>query len=36
VFKQGDIILFIGKKEDIDQAIEYLDSDRFLIEKYQR
>ncbi len=36
VFKQGDIILFIGKKEDIDHAIEYLDSDRFLIEKYQR
>lgn len=34
VLKTEDIVLFIGKKEDINRAIEYLESDRFLIEKY--
>src|SRR4030067_714944 len=26
VLKEGDILLFIGKKEDIDRAVEYIDS----------
>jgi len=25
VLKEGDILLFIGKKEDIDRAVEYVD-----------
>jgi len=36
VFKKQDVILFIGKRKDIQRAREYLDSDRFIIEKYQR
>jgi CPA2 family monovalent cation:H+ antiporter-2 len=36
VLKRGDILLLIGKKEDINRAIEYLESDRFLIGKYHR
>ncbi|MEW6215591.1 MAG: TrkA C-terminal domain-containing protein, partial [Nitrospirota bacterium] len=31
VLKRGDILLLIGKKEDINRAIEYLESDRFLV-----
>jgi CPA2 family monovalent cation:H+ antiporter-2 len=34
VLKKGDILLLIGKKEDINHAIEYLESDRFLSLKY--
>ncbi|MEW6162165.1 MAG: cation:proton antiporter [Nitrospirota bacterium] len=36
VLKRGDILLLIGKKEDINRAIEYLESDRFLVTKYHR
>ncbi|MBM4135524.1 MAG: hypothetical protein FJ241_01675 [Nitrospira sp.] len=36
VLKRGDILLLIGKKEDINRAIEYLESDRFLVTKYYR
>ena len=36
VFRKQDIILLIGKRKDIQIAREYLDSDRFVIEKYQR
>ncbi|HKZ57410.1 MAG TPA: cation:proton antiporter [Thermodesulfovibrionales bacterium] len=34
ILKTGDIVLLIGKKEDINRAIEYLESDRFLISKH--
>jgi monovalent cation:H+ antiporter-2, CPA2 family len=34
VLKKNDVILFIGTTEDIKRAIEYLESDRFLITKY--
>ncbi|MEW6117808.1 MAG: cation:proton antiporter [Nitrospirota bacterium] len=30
----GDILLLVGRREDINRAIEYLESDRFLSEKY--
>lgn len=36
VLKTGDILLLVGKKEDINRAIEYLESDRFLIEKHHK
>jgi len=36
VLKKQDVILFIGKRKDVQRAREYLDSDRFVIEKYQR
>lgn len=36
VFKSGDVLLLIGKKTDINNAIEYLESDRFLVAKYHR
>jgi CPA2 family monovalent cation:H+ antiporter-2 len=36
VFRKQDVVLFIGKRKDIQSAREYLDSDRFVIEKYQR
>jgi len=36
VLKTGDIILLIGKKKDINQALDYLESDRFLVMKYHR
>ncbi len=34
ILKTGDILLLIGKNEDINSAIEYLESDRFLSIKY--
>ncbi len=34
VLKKGDILLLIGKKRDINKAIEYLESDRFIVAKY--
>ncbi|MDH5202135.1 MAG: monovalent cation:proton antiporter-2 (CPA2) family protein [Nitrospirota bacterium] len=36
VLRKGDIILLIGKREDIFQAMEYFESDKFLVEKYHR
>jgi len=30
IIKRGDILLLIGKKDDINRAIEYLESDRFI------
>jgi len=36
VLKTGDILLLIGKKKDINNAIEYLESGRFLTAKYHR
>ncbi len=35
VLKERDVLLLIGKKKDLKKAIEYLDSDRFLVIKYQ-
>ncbi len=35
VLKENDVLLLIGKKKDLKNAIEYLDSDRFLVTKYQ-
>lgn len=35
VLKKKDIVLFIGKREDIKRAVGYLESDRFLVTKYQ-
>lgn len=36
ILKPNDIILLIGKKEDINHAIEFLESDRFIVWKYHR
>lgn len=36
ILKTGDVILLIGKKKDINKAIEYFESDRFLAAKYYR
>lgn len=36
VFKTGDVLLMIGKKEDINRAIEYLESDRFVSVKHHK
>ncbi|MCX7914032.1 MAG: cation:proton antiporter [Thermodesulfovibrionales bacterium] len=36
VLQSGDILLLIGKSKDLIRAIEYLESDRFLIVKYHR
>ena len=36
VIKTEDVVLFIGKRDDINRAIEYLESDRFLVAKYHR
>ena len=36
ILKVGDVLLLIGKKKDINNAIEYLESDRFLVERYHR
>ena len=30
IIKQGDVMLFIGKREDINLAIEYLELARFI------
>jgi CPA2 family monovalent cation:H+ antiporter-2 len=34
VLKSGDVLLLIGKRKDINNAIEYLESDRFLVIRY--
>ena len=34
--KSGDILLLIGKKKDINSAMEYLESDRFIVARYHR
>jgi CPA2 family monovalent cation:H+ antiporter-2 len=36
VLRTGDVLLLIGKKKDINNAIEYLESGRFLTAKYHR
>ncbi|MDI6890771.1 MAG: cation:proton antiporter [Thermodesulfovibrionales bacterium] len=36
ILKSGDIILLIGKRKNINEAISYLESDRFLKAKYHR
>lgn len=36
VLKSGDVLLLIGKRKDINNAIEYLESERFLVTKYHR
>ncbi len=36
IFKPGDVLLLIGKRKDINSAIDYLESDRFLMARYQR
>jgi CPA2 family monovalent cation:H+ antiporter-2 len=36
VLKKGDVILLVGTREQINKAIEYLESDRPLIDRYYR
>lgn len=36
VLKSGDVLLLIGKRKDVNNAIDYLESDRFLVTKYHR
>ena len=36
VIQSGDILVMIGKREDIRSAVEYLESDKFAVEKYHR
>ncbi len=36
ILRTGDVLLLIGKKKDINNAIEYLESGRFLTAKYHR
>ncbi len=36
ILKTGDVLLLIGKKKDINNAIEYLESERFLVTRYHR
>ncbi|MEW6001876.1 MAG: cation:proton antiporter [Nitrospirota bacterium] len=36
VIKAGDVLLLIGKKDDINRAIDYLESDKFPVMKYDR
>jgi CPA2 family monovalent cation:H+ antiporter-2 len=36
ILKEKDIVLLVGKKEDINRAIEYIESEKFLIAKYHR
>jgi CPA2 family monovalent cation:H+ antiporter-2 len=36
VLKSGDVLLLIGKRKDINNAVEYLESDKFLVAKYHR
>ncbi|MDP2168358.1 MAG: cation:proton antiporter [Thermodesulfovibrionales bacterium] len=35
-FAKDDIILFVGKKEDIGRALDYIESDKMLVLKYHR
>lgn len=34
--KSGDVLLLIGKRKDINNAVEYLESDKFLVARYHR
>jgi CPA2 family monovalent cation:H+ antiporter-2 len=34
--KSGDVLLLIGKRKDINNAIDYLESDKFLVSRYHR
>lgn len=34
--KTGDVLLLIGKRKDINNAVEYLESERFLVARYHR
>lgn len=36
VIQSGDILVMIGKREDIRSAVEYLESDKFVVEKNHR
>jgi CPA2 family monovalent cation:H+ antiporter-2 len=36
ILKEKDIVLLVGKKEDINRAVEYIESEKFLILKYHR
>lgn len=36
ILKSGDVLLLIRKKKGINNAIEYLESDKFLVAKYHR
>jgi len=36
VLKSDDVLLLIGKRKDINNAIEYLESDKFVVAKYHR
>jgi len=36
VLKSGDILLLIGKRKDISNAVDYFESDKFLVAKYHR
>lgn len=36
VLRAGDVLLLIGNKKDITMAIEYLESERFLVARYHR
>lgn len=36
ILKSGDMVLMIGRRKDVDRAIEYLESEKFLIIKYHR
>ncbi len=36
ILKSGDVLLLIGKKKEINKAIQYLESEHFLVEKYHR
>lgn len=36
VLKSGDVLLLIGKRKDVNNAIDYLESDKFLVAKYHR
>ncbi|NTU42166.1 MAG: hypothetical protein HGA78_03770 [Nitrospirales bacterium] len=36
VLKEGDLIMMIGMRKQINSAVDYLESDRFLVERYHR
>lgn len=36
ILKTDDVLLLIGKRKDINSAIEYLESERFLVARYHR
>lgn len=36
ILKSGDVLLLIGKRKDINNAIDYLESDKFLVARYHR